>query len=140
MNKDHETPKKPLKAIKGYCLHQCCAYEPGDNPEGRQLWRNCQRETCPLHSLRFGHYPKCRRVSALKRIRDFCKLDCCNYREAGDFDEYQAWRECDIESCPLHAFRTGENPYRKPQVSEGFAIVATVDDGDVAEGGEDSRT
>lgn len=44
-------------------------------------------------------------MSVLKAIRAKC-LDCCA-------DMPSEVRECQIESCALHPFRMGRNPFRK---------------------------
>jgi len=46
------------------------------------------------------------RTNPVKAIRDHCKHQCC----VGDQD---SWKECHIESCMLHPFRLGKNPFRK---------------------------
>ena len=40
----------PLRAIKTFCLNDCCA---GDTVEHRE----CRLAACPLHPFRFGHKP-----------------------------------------------------------------------------------
>ena len=112
MTDNYEAPSRPLKAVKEYCLYQCCAYEPGYSPEGKQLWRECENTGCELWPLRLGRYPKGQKLVALRSIKAFCKTDCCNWHEAGDTENYQAWQECNIGNCPLHAFRLGTNPHR----------------------------
>lgn len=47
-------------------------------------------------------------LSPIKAVRKKC-LDC----SGGSSDEV---RKCDIADCPLHPFRFGRNPYRKPRV------------------------
>ena len=44
-------------------------------------------------------------TNPVKAIRDYC-LECCG----GSHNEVKF---CQIERCPLYAFRFGKNPYRK---------------------------
>ena len=55
-------------------------------------------------------------TSPLRAIRHKC-LDCT----CGSQKEVEA---CPIVKCPLHAFRAGKNPYRKPQSEERRAASA----------------
>ena len=50
--------------------------------------------------------------SPLKAIRDFCKYDCCLV-SADNAGAMEAWKECEITTCPLNSFRLGKNPFRK---------------------------
>ena len=54
--------------------------------------------------------------SPLKAIRLRC-LDCC----AGSYTEVE---RCPADKCPLHAFRLGKNPYRKPMSEERRAACS----------------
>lgn len=47
-------------------------------------------------------------MSVLKAVRAKC-LDCCAQSQS-------EVRECGIESCPLHPYRMGSNPFRKKRV------------------------
>ena len=49
-------------------------------------------------------------TSPIKAIRLRC-LDCC----AGSYTEVD---KCGAAKCPLHPFRFGRNPYRKPKTPE----------------------
>jgi hypothetical protein len=55
-------------------------------------------------------------TSPIRAIRLKC-LDCT----CGSVKEIEA---CPIPACPLHAFRFGKNPYRKPQSAERRAAAS----------------
>lgn len=55
-------------------------------------------------------------TSPMRAIRHKC-LDCC----AGSYTEVE---KCAAKRCPLHPFRLGKNPYRKPVSDERRAALS----------------
>ena len=49
-------------------------------------------------------------TSPLKAIRAFC-IDCMG-------DQVRLVKECPTQTCPLHAFRMGKNPYRSRELTD----------------------
>lgn len=45
-------------------------------------------------------------TSPLKAIKMMCRDQCCS-------NDMDSWKNCTIESCQLHPFRFGKNPFRK---------------------------
>lgn len=51
-------------------------------------------------------------TSPLRAIKLFCRNNCCAVGP-DNHGSMEAWKECNISSCQLHAFREGKNPFRK---------------------------
>ena len=55
-------------------------------------------------------------TSPMRAIRHKC-LDCC----CGSYTEVE---KCEVKKCPLHPFRLGKNPFRKPVSEERRAALS----------------
>ena len=91
----------PLESIRRHCVGSCMN-------GARELVRECDTATCPLHAFRMGRLPKSGPRSPLRAIRAFC-LGCVAGRT-----EVQ---DCPASApyggqlaCPLWAFRLGARP------------------------------
>ena len=49
--------------------------------------------------------------STLKAIKKYCLEECVGLEDPGARERV---KNCDIIECPLHPFRLGKNPYKKP--------------------------
>jgi len=56
-------------------------------------------------------------TNPVKAIRDHCKHSCCQVSKDNE-GSYNAWRNCEVDTCVLHPYRLGTNPHRKSSLTD----------------------